>query len=199
MNRLTPALLAITLLLPNLAHADDASKHAKVIEMIRVTKMEETMTKMMEETKSQINELIAADTDPELAPAQAAIMKDFQAKVSALMLATLNFEKVRPDLIKFYEATYTESELDGILAFYKTPAGIAMLTKTPDLMTKVMNLPQDRMAELAPQVEKLTDDMQRQMLATQPKPVIGPEPPPPAATAPATPAMPSEQAAPPAK
>ena len=34
-----------------------------------------------------------------------------------------------PDLVKLYSDAYSENELDGILAFYRTPAGRAMLAK----------------------------------------------------------------------
>jgi len=201
MKRIFIALAAIALCFPQLAHADDASKRAKIEEMIRLTKMDETMTKMMDQTKEQINELVAADSGGDLPPAQTAIMKDFQAKVSALMVAALSFEQVKPAMIKLYEDAYTEADLDGILAFYKTPAGQSLLGKTPDLMTKVMAIVEDRMTALEPQVEKLSDDMQRQMVGAGPKPVIGPEPPAAAAPAapPVPPVMPPEQAAPPAK
>ncbi len=209
MKRIFLALAAITLCLPQFARADDVSKHAKIEEMIRLTKMDETMTKMMNETKQQIDELVAANQDSGLPPAQAAIMKDFQSKVSALMLSTLSFEQVKPAMIKLYDDAYTEAELDGILAFYKTPSGQAMLAKTPDLMSKVMAIVNERMTALEPQVEKLADDMQRQMSAAEPKPAIAPEPPalapaPPDAaapmlTAPPPPPPPALAPAPPAK
>ena len=39
----------------------------------------------------------------------------------ALVVASLN--KTKPALAKVYTDTYTEEEIDGILAFYKSPAG----------------------------------------------------------------------------
>jgi hypothetical protein len=47
-----------------------------------------------------------------------------QERLTALVAEHLN--KAKPALVKIYADTYTEEELDGILAFYKSPAGEAV-------------------------------------------------------------------------
>jgi hypothetical protein len=57
-----------------------------------------------------------------------------------------------------YADTYTEQEMDGIIAFYKSPAGEAMLAKTPAIMAKANELVQQQMATVMPEIQKLIKD-----------------------------------------
>jgi hypothetical protein len=162
-------LAAILFAAPTLAHADDASKHAKIEEMIRLTKMDDSITKLIEETKQEIGDVVNEQREgaSALPPTQAKIMNDFETRISDLVVSSLKLEDIHPMMVKLYDETYTEAELDGILAFYKTPPGQALLNKAPDLVDKVMALVQQRVTALGPQVDKLTDDMQTQMEASR--------------------------------
>ena len=48
--------------------------------------------------------------------------------------------------------------MDGIIAFYKSPAGEAMLAKTPAIMAKANELVQQQMATVMPEIQKLIKD-----------------------------------------
>jgi hypothetical protein len=67
--------------------------------------------------------------------------------------------------VKLYADTYTETELDGILAFYKSPAGQAMLTKTPELSAGVMQIVHGRMDDFQPKMQALQDQYVKAMAA----------------------------------
>jgi hypothetical protein len=51
------------------------------------------------------------------------------------------------------------TELDGILQFYRSPAGKAMLAKTPELAEKWMAISKKCMEELAPKIQELVDNL----------------------------------------
>ena len=50
----------------------------------------------------------------------------------------LAWNKLEPVYVRIYRESLTQDEVDGIIAFYKTPAGQAMVKKLPALMQKVM-------------------------------------------------------------
>ena len=60
-----------------------------------------------------------------------------------------------PMFVKAYADTFTDSEIDAIVAFYKTPAGKAMIEKQPALTAKIMQTIQAQMADLMPQIEAI--------------------------------------------
>ena len=40
-----------------------------------------------------------------------------------------SWEKMKPEYVRLYDEVYSDAEISGILAFYKSPAGQAYLTK----------------------------------------------------------------------
>jgi uncharacterized protein len=67
---------------------------------------------------------------------------------------------MRPGYVKAYSETFSEEEIDGILAFYESPAGRAMQAKMPILMPKIMALAQAQAGELMPEIQLITRDEQ---------------------------------------
>lgn len=89
---------------------------------------------------------------------------EFRAKVVDLLRSSASWKALEPDFVKLYSDAYTEEELDGILAFYRSPAGRVMLAKTPELMEESLAISQRRMTELAPKVQSLVDQFLRDTL-----------------------------------
>ncbi|OIR03732.1 hypothetical protein GALL_141490 [mine drainage metagenome] len=74
----------------------------------------------------------------EITPDIQKILEDSAAKASSIINSTLDWAKVEPLFVKAYQATLTQDEVNGIVAFYKTPAGKAMVQKLPVLMQQTM-------------------------------------------------------------
>ena len=55
------------------------------------------------------------------------------SKVSQIMRTELAWSRVKPGLIRIVQETFEQDELDGILNFYSTPAGKALLAKFPQV------------------------------------------------------------------
>jgi uncharacterized protein len=62
-------------------------------------------------------------------------------------------------LAKVYTDTYTEEEIDGILAFYKSPAGKAFIQKMPEVMQRSMPVMMQMMSDLQPQIKTMMEGM----------------------------------------
>lgn len=140
--------------------ADEASRTAKAEEFLRVSHTEEmlnqTMSAILNQTKSGMLQKMFGVT---LTPEQAKQSEDLQAKLGAILTNALSWEKLKPIYVKLYADTYTEQEMDGIIAFYKSPAGEAMLAKTPLIMTKANDLVQQQMATAMPEIRKLMESV----------------------------------------
>jgi hypothetical protein len=64
-------------------------------------------------------------------PAQKNEQAAFEAKLTAVVMGELSWQKLEPDFAKLYAANYTAEQLDGLIAFYGSPLGQAVLAKTP--------------------------------------------------------------------
>jgi len=132
---------------------------SKVEEFMNLTHMGESLHRSVALAKSQVTvdavqELIGAKLTPEAGKA----MGQYQDKVALVMSDAIGWERLKPAYVQLFAETYTESELDGILAFYKSPPGQAMVAKNPLLMSRASEIMQQRMAEAQPELQKLMRD-----------------------------------------
>jgi hypothetical protein len=138
------------------AWCDEASKTAKVEEFFRLTKMDTLLRQSLaiatDQVKSGVLQQILGTKPPPEAEKE---MSAFQDKVAAVVTNALSWEKLKPAYQKLYADSFTDEELDGIVAFYKSPAGQAMVGKTPSLMQKATVIAQQKMAEAQPELQRL--------------------------------------------
>ncbi len=161
------------------ARADEASKRAKAEQLFMLLHMDTMMDQLMGGVKKQVQQITESMPGADQAtPEQKKQITDFQQRVMDLVNQKIGWKALEPDFINLYASTYTEEELDGIVAFYKSPVGQKMMEKTPELMTKSTQITQQRMSELQPQLNQMVQDFMKSMATSMGKPA-------PAQTAPA--------------
>jgi uncharacterized protein len=141
-----------TLLFAPLAFADQASKSAKIEQLLAAMNVEQQQKEML----GQIQQLVTSQVKSQMpSQADAAKIEDLQKKMFALIGEETSWQKMKPVFVQVYSETYTEPEIDGILAFYKSPAGRAMVDKQPTLTSKMMTSMQAQMGEIMTKIQKL--------------------------------------------
>jgi uncharacterized protein len=135
-------------LLAGAAWADDASRMAKAQELLQVAKMDQGFKQMLDRAQATIK---AQTTRQATAPADKAAIEE---KISPILSQQLNWDQLKPQYVKIYADTYTEEELDAILAFYKSPAGQAWFAKSPAVGEKARQITQQAMQDAQAQVRK---------------------------------------------
>ncbi len=172
-------LLTLLLCLPLSAHADDASKRAKVQEMFALLHMDKLIGQMMDGIMKQASSNAEQMFGTNLTPDNKAKLDHFQAQLYQLLQEKAGWKALEPEYTDLYVQTYTEEELDAILAFYKSPAGASMIAKTPELTSKSMAISQTRIMAILPQVKQMMDDFIRdasKTTSTPPPPAETPKP-----------------------
>lgn len=134
--------------------ADEASKFAKAEELLNLTQTGQMMKSFLEPMKGV---LTAEMNKTEMPAEKRAKASEMQGKIMALIADRLS--KAKPELVKIYTDTYTEEEIDGILAFYKSPAGKALLQKMPQVMQRSMPVMMQLMGDLQPEIKKMTEEL----------------------------------------
>ena len=137
-------------LLAGAAWADDTSRMAKAQELLQVAKMDQGFKQMLDRAQTSIK---AQTTRQATAADKAAI----EAKISPILSQQLSWDQLKPQYVKAYADTYTEEELDAILAFYKSPAGQAWFAKSPEVGEKARQITQQAMQDAQAQVRKVID------------------------------------------
>ena len=183
MKRFFLAVMAVLLLAPGLRAQDDAAKRAKVEELFTVMRMDQTMSRMMTAIRQQTEKMMQSIMQPspgtsQMTPEQKRITQEFQNKVLTAATEAVGWKALEPDMVNLYASTYTPQEIDGLIAFYKSPVGQTFLDKTPDLTQASMQLTQQKVMALQPKMQALIQDYAKQIEAAGPPPPPPPPPPP---------------------
>ena len=64
------------------------------------------------------------------------------------MREELSWATLKPMYVQLYQESFTQEEVDGLIAFYRSPAGEALTNKMPLVMQKTMLLVQSRVASM---------------------------------------------------
>jgi hypothetical protein len=89
---------------------------------------------------------------------QRVILDDMRIQMIGMMKQTMSWDVLSPMYAAIYKKTFTQEEIDGMLAFYKTPAGKAVITKMPAVTQYSMQLTHAVMADLMPKIMKIQQD-----------------------------------------
>ena len=79
-------------------------------------------------------------------------------KVTALIREELGWAKLKGDFTAIYTETFTQQEIDGLIAFYRGPIGSAFIDKQPRLTARSMQMMQQRMIPVMQRAMQIAKD-----------------------------------------
>jgi len=149
-------LLVVGLLVPTAGiAADEADARRTADELLTLTNVEG----MLAGVRAQTGRAIATRLDAlSLTPPQRDAAARLQKNIQNLLADKLSYAKMKESYVNAYTAVFTAEELNGLAAFYKSPIGQTFVKKLPDLTTRMMDISQSRVAQLEPEIRRMTDD-----------------------------------------
>ena len=145
--------ISFLLLIPFSAIADEKSDLAEKIMTLT------NMTGMLEQAKHQVLQMQAQIINqfdiPEEKRDEALA---FQKRVTEKTFEIMGFDKMHTEHVSLYTAVYSVEELKGMISFYESPIGQSMIEKQPIIMRKAMQLSQERMKALIPELERISEE-----------------------------------------
>ncbi|GAA5783799.1 DUF2059 domain-containing protein [Chitiniphilus shinanonensis] len=81
-----------------------------------------------------------------------------QPKLQAIIAEFLTWDQMKRDYIKLFHDTFTQEEIDGLIAFYKTPAGKALVDKMPLVVQNISTILQARLAPMAGRIATVVSE-----------------------------------------
>ena len=147
------------------AMAEPASE-SSIKQLLQVTQSQKLVDGMRGQFDSLMNNSITQALNGKTPNAkQKQAIDNMKNKMLTLMQGELAWAKMEPLYIRLYRESFTEEEVAGMLAFYKTPAGQAVILKTPALMQRTMLDLQKKIADIAPKMEKIQESFATEMSA----------------------------------
>jgi len=152
-------LLTTAALLASLtAHAAPASQDS-VENLLAATKTETMMDAMYAGMEQLMRQGMQQATQGKpLSAEQQRVMDGFATRFAAVMREEMGWQKLRPQFVQLYRDSFDQEEIDGMLAFYASPAGLAVVNKMPVVMQKSMALSQSLMQSFMPKMTAAMKD-----------------------------------------
>ena len=117
--------------------------------------LEGSMTNIDASMEAGIKQALQGKT---LTAREQATVDEMRGKIGALIKEDLTWASMEPVLIDIYSRSLTQSEVDGMLAFYRTDAGKAVIAKMPLVMQNTMQAMQKRMSALVPKMIQIQQE-----------------------------------------
>ncbi|HEX2206870.1 MAG TPA: DUF2059 domain-containing protein [Longimicrobium sp.] len=131
--------LAVCAAVPAAAQPEPSpGETAAVRELLQVSRTRENFIRAMELGMEQ-------GGMGELTPQVQQVLRDF-------MDEHFRYEDLEPEFIRMYTELYTEEEIRGMTAFYRTPLGQRMIETLPELSAASQRIAQERLQAVMPQL-----------------------------------------------
>jgi hypothetical protein len=139
--------------------AETTPSEASVRELITITDAKKLlegiyaqMDGMMEQAMKQ------ALNGKSVTPEQEKVMAEYRGKVVDVMREEMAWTDLEPIYIDLYSKSFSQAEIDGMLKFYKSEAGKAVIAKLPLLTNNLMQTMMGRMQTIMPRIGKLAEE-----------------------------------------
>lgn len=132
---------------------------ASLKELIEITQSRQLLERSMAQMDSVMQTSMAqALQGKEVTPEMQQAMDDMRVRMVALMKQEMSWDVLEPMFIDIYQQSLTQEEVDGMLAFYKSEAGQAVIAKMPLIMQKTMQAMQQRMQVIMPKMQQIQNE-----------------------------------------
>jgi uncharacterized protein len=140
MNKLLATALVWMLICGGAAAANNApASDASIREMLELTNSRQMLDSVKGQMTAMMNTTMQNATRSQtITPERQAVLDRMSAKISAVLADMLNWDDMLPMYLRTYRAAFTQDEIDGVIKFYKSPAGKAYVKKMPVVMQNVM-------------------------------------------------------------
>lgn len=138
------------------ALADEKSKAQKIEQLLQLTNAESLMKSYVNMTMEQLEaKKISSMIGIPISPQMEKQLQELRVQIGGLFERTLSWEKLKAPMVQIYGEAYSEEQLDGMLAFYRSPIGKSLLEKTPVVLKKSNELSQKLMIEIQPEIQAM--------------------------------------------
>jgi hypothetical protein len=129
-----------------------------VNQLLQLTKVDRQMDSVLAQMEGAMKASLQRLTQGKpLSADEQAMLDQRQAKMSAILKEEFSWDKVKDQYVQAYREMFTQEEIDGLIAFYQTPAGQSLVNKQPELAKRTMTILQQRMAPVMQRIQKMSE------------------------------------------
>ena len=154
MSKIIASLFVACMFIAVPGQAQEPTKQAEIERILDLTNSAASVDKILDQMTSMINSQMKAQM-PKATPEQLAQAQEMQNKMVELIKSRLSWTRMRAEYVKVDADLYSDSEIEGLLAFYESPAGRGYLEKMPLMAQRMMAASQAQMGDLMPEIQRI--------------------------------------------
>lgn len=163
------AFALVTLLASLSVHAAPASQES-VEALLTVTRTEKMMDSLYSGMDQMMRQSIGQTLQGQsLSAEQQRALDVLPSKFVSVMREEMSWQKMKPLYVQLYRETFEQEEIEGMLAFYDSPAGKAVLNKMPMVMQKSLALSQSLLQSAIPKMKAAVEEAIKEAQASEKK------------------------------
>jgi hypothetical protein len=145
----------------------------QLLQLTKVDKLADSVfTQMDGMMKASIQQ---ATKGKPLSADEQAVLDRQQAKMAGIMKEELSWAKMKDLYVQVYRETFSQEEIDGLIAFYQTPVGQSFVRKQPELTKRTMAILQQRMAPMMQRIQKMSEATALELQKAKAENPLGPK------------------------
>jgi uncharacterized protein len=146
--------------------ANSPASEASIKELMELGKVRTMLDSIWAQMDGLMKQAMQQATEGK--PVSVKVQKHIDKLETDLMNAVkeeLSWEKLEPLYLRVYQKSLTQSEVDGMIAFYKTPAGQAVITKLPLVLQNTFAEVKEMMGPMMQRIERMQQDVMAEVKA----------------------------------
>jgi hypothetical protein len=150
--------------------AKNAPSDASINQLLETANAHKLVDSMMGQMDSIMKNALQMATQGQ--PVSPEIQRTFdktRTEIVTIMKEEFTWEKLEPIYLRIYKKSFTQEEVDGMIAFYKTPAGQAVINKMPVVMQNTMAEMQAMMGPMMQRIQNMQSEVVAQVAAEKKK------------------------------
>ncbi len=157
--KISSALLFLSVLTFCLSTGAAPPSDQSVNQLLQLTKVDRQMDSVFAQMEGAMKASLQRLTKGRpLSTDEQATLDKQQAKMAAILKEELSWDKVKDQYVRAYREMFSQEEIDGLIAFYQTPAGQSLVSKQPELAKRTMTILQQRMAPVMQRIQKMSEE-----------------------------------------
>ena len=100
---------------------------------------------------------------------QKAVIDRAPQRMSKVLRDELSWEKMEPMQLSIYRESFEQSDIDALIAFYKSPVGQSYINKMPIVTQKAMSAVQVHLQQVMPRLKATMEEILAEAKLTPPK------------------------------
>jgi hypothetical protein len=143
-----------------------APTEASIKQLLEVSQSRKLVDSVIAQMNSLMLQAIAQATKgQQISPKVQRDIDQRRDEIVSLMKELLDWKKLEPIYVRIYQKSFTQAEIDGMIAFYKTPSGQAVISKMPSVMQSSIDEMQQMMGPVMEKIQRTQQDVAAELRA----------------------------------